>query len=86
LLQKTQKEANWDMENDSDFQEGSTNLCKTQTHSLLDYSQETSQNMAERELAMQERKKGDSFSVPFNEEFEIKREKLVSLSLILILS
>ncbi|CDW74666.1 set domain containing protein [Stylonychia lemnae] len=62
LLQKTQKEANWDMENDSDFQD--------------ELSQETYQNTNDELQQPSKRRVLDSYSVPYNEELEIKREKM----------
>ena len=83
LLQKTQKEANWDMENDSDFiEEGMVaHKYKDSTNILLDYSQETYPN--EKDMMGSEsvsiKRMANSYYLPSNEEFEIKREKMVSI-------
>lgn len=69
------------MENDSDFQDGEKFLIKIS----LDYSNEMSQNYGERKSQYQCKKYADSHYIPYNEEFEIKREKMVSILFCLIL-
>lgn len=70
------------MDNDSDFYDGMP-YQKDSWFNNIEYSQETESNQhnSASNILGQVKRPHNSFSVPFNEEFEMKREKLVSILL-----